>query len=60
MGTKIKSFVGRLTNEETCELATAALDALPEEDAVTVVCDWIVAHGLQGEFDADMLPDDES
>ena len=53
MSRKIEDFIGKLTHDETVALAAAALDELPEVDAIQVVRTWIKANELEGEFGDD-------
>lgn len=49
MSAKIDTFIGKLTTEETLECAIAALEQLTQEEAWTLLKDWIRSHDLADE-----------
>jgi hypothetical protein len=53
----IKEFIDQLTQEDTIQVAQAALDSLPEDIAWTLVKGWIRENDLAGDAAAEFEND---
>lgn len=52
----LESIVGKLSPEETCELATLCLSACADGDAITIITEWAKSTGNTEELAAQLDP----